>query len=98
MQYEHKIVDPGTGASNKKAYLEEINRHGQDGWEYSGETAAELVVMRRCVGLSPTVDAALKMLETDPHQWSTRPCATCMAMSTAIGRAFGCVAEKTRGL
>lgn len=32
--------------------------------------------------------------EADPHQFSTRPCATCRDISTALGRPFGCVAKR----
>lgn len=31
-------------------------------------------------------------LDSDPHQWSKRPCSTCGAITKAIGRDFGCVA------
>lgn len=54
------------------------------------------------VDLAATVDAAAKAaaraimsvvldtLQADPHQWSTRPCATCGAVSAIAGRDFGC--------
>jgi len=41
------------------------------------------------------VDAALRAIEADPHQWSTRPCQTCRTVSALVGRAFGC--EKKAG-
>lgn len=36
------------------------------------------------------VDAALRLIEVDPHQWSPRPCPTCRAVSSIVGRPFGC--------
>jgi hypothetical protein len=33
----------------------------------------------------------LRLLQNDPHQWSTRPCATCQAVSSIVNRPFGCV-------
>jgi len=40
------------------------------------------------------VDAALKLIEADPHQWSGRPCSTCRAVTHLVGRRFGCDAYK----
>ena len=37
------------------------------------------------------LDPILRLIENDPHQWSTRPCQTCGAISSIIGRSFGCV-------
>jgi hypothetical protein len=39
-------------------------------------------------------DAALDLIQKDPHQWSTRPCQTCSAVSALVRRPFGC--EKFR--
>lgn len=36
------------------------------------------------------MDAALNVLQEDPHSWSTRPCPTCRAVSSLVGRPFGC--------
>lgn len=36
------------------------------------------------------LDAATNLLQTDPHQWSTRPCSTCRTISGLVGRPFGC--------
>ena len=36
-------------------------------------------------------DAALDLIEQDPHQFSKRPCQTCRAVSRLVGRSFGCV-------
>ncbi len=33
----------------------------------------------------------LDLLQTDPHQWSARPCSTCDTISALAGRSFGCV-------
>lgn len=33
----------------------------------------------------------LQLIEEDPHLWSTRPCSTCKAISSMIGKPFGCV-------
>lgn len=38
-------------------------------------------------------ETVAKVLESDPHQFSTRPCQTCLAVSSTIGRDFGCVAR-----
>lgn len=40
------------------------------------------------------VDTAFKLIENDPHSWSARPCQTCTAVSTIIGRPFGCSSKK----
>ena len=34
----------------------------------------------------------LSLIQQDPHQWSTRPCSTCSAVTVASGIHFGCVA------
>ncbi len=36
------------------------------------------------------MDTVLDLLHDDPHQWSTRPCPTCGAVSRIVGRPFGC--------
>jgi hypothetical protein len=38
------------------------------------------------------LERALGELEKDPHQFSTRPCATCRGVSVALFRPFGCSA------
>jgi hypothetical protein len=35
-------------------------------------------------------NAALQAIQDDPHQWSARPCPTCRAVSSLVGRPFGC--------
>jgi hypothetical protein len=40
--------------------------------------------------------AALDLIQADPHQWSTRPCQTCIAVSAIVGRPFGCSAMAER--
>ncbi len=37
------------------------------------------------------MESALLLIENDPHQWSPRPCSTCRAVTTLIGRPFGCI-------
>ena len=39
------------------------------------------------------LQSVVKLIEADPHQWSKRPCGTCAAVSTIIGRPFGCQAK-----
>ena len=39
---------------------------------------------------NPLLDEALAALEVDNHNWSERPCSTCRAITTALGRPFGC--------
>lgn len=34
--------------------------------------------------------AAFELLYADPHQWSTRPCGTCRAITAMVGKKFGC--------
>lgn len=34
--------------------------------------------------------AALDLIYADPHQWSTRGCATCRAVTALVGQPFGC--------
>ena len=38
-----------------------------------------------------SVGTILQLLQNDPHQWSMRPCATCQAMTSIVGKDFGCV-------
>lgn len=38
----------------------------------------------------------LKLIEDDPHSWSTRPCQTCKAVSTITGEPFGCTALRAK--
>lgn len=36
------------------------------------------------------LEGALSQLQEDPHQWSTRPCPTCRAITSMLGKSFGC--------
>lgn len=36
------------------------------------------------------MDTVLNLIQEDPHQWSERPCSTCQAISSIVGRPFGC--------
>ena len=38
------------------------------------------------------IGAALAAIQADPHQWSTRPCPTCRAVTAITGIKFGCCA------
>lgn len=42
------------------------------------------------------MDAALRLLERDPHSFSPRPCSTCESVSAISGRPWGCVAKAVR--
>lgn len=46
------------------------------------------------------VDAALRLIEGDSHEFGSRPCVTCRTVSSLVGRSFGCVAfaEKKAGV
>ena len=35
-------------------------------------------------------DAIVRLIEGDPHQFSTRPCQTCRTVSALANEAFGC--------
>ena len=35
--------------------------------------------------------AALRLIQKDPHQWSTRPCSTCETITNLLDMPFGCV-------
>jgi hypothetical protein len=36
------------------------------------------------------LEAALRVLDEDGHQWSSRPCSTCRFVSSVYGKPFGC--------
>jgi len=42
------------------------------------------------------VEPILELIQKDPHQWSKRPCSTCSAISTIIGKPFGCILKATK--
>ena len=35
-------------------------------------------------------DPILRLIQNDPHQWSTRPCTTCQTISQLVNKPFGC--------
>jgi len=37
------------------------------------------------------MEAALSIIQADPHVWSSRPCSTCRVISEMVGRPFGCI-------
>ena len=47
-------------------------------------------------GLVSPLDLVLEMLDRDSHNWSTRPCQTCSAISAIARKPFGCVALASR--
>lgn len=36
------------------------------------------------------MEAVLRVIQADPHQWSRRPCQSCRAVSAIVGKPFGC--------
>ncbi len=44
--------------------------------------------IRALEALLPAV--VLDLIQRDPHQWSTRGCGTCKAITSMIGLPFGC--------
>ncbi len=36
------------------------------------------------------MDVVTETIGVDGHQWSDRPCQTCLAVTSLIGRPFGC--------
>lgn len=34
--------------------------------------------------------SVMQLFQLDPHRWSTRPCATCKAITEVVGEPFGC--------
>lgn len=36
-------------------------------------------------------EAVARVFEVDPHQFSSRPCETCLAVSALLDRPFGCL-------
>lgn len=36
------------------------------------------------------MEAVLDIIQSDPHQWSKRPCISCGTISSIIGQPFGC--------
>lgn len=55
-------------------------------------TAADLVK----AAAEKLLDAALKVIQDDPHQWSGRPCSSCRAVTAIYGKPFGCIARALR--
>lgn len=44
-------------------------------------------------------EPVLRLIQEDPHQWSTRTCQTCRTISSLIDKPFGCVfyAQQRKG-
>ena len=45
-------------------------------------------IVRVQVGL--VMDSVIAVIGIDGHQWSDRPCQTCLAVTGLIGRPYGC--------
>ena len=45
-------------------------------------------IVRSSVNL--IMDTVVELIGADGHQWSDRPCATCHAVTSLLGRPFGC--------
>ena len=41
-------------------------------------------------------DEVCKIIESDPHAWSDRPCPACRTVTALIGRPFGCEGRRDR--
>jgi hypothetical protein len=41
--------------------------------------------------MNEIAEAVARLFEADPHQWSKRPCQTCLAVSSLLTRPFGCI-------
>ena len=39
---------------------------------------------------------ALRLMQADPHMWSTRPCATCKEITALVGKNYGCYTIQER--
>lgn len=56
------------------------------------ETVARVLEERVAAAFRNKIRTVVELIEADPHQWSTRPCATCRAVTALLdGMAFGCV-------
>lgn len=66
--------------------LGEISRALEGVIEKSGLPAKVDAAAKRISAL----DTALTLSESDPHQWSSRPCSTRSTITNLIGRPFGC--------
>jgi len=46
-KWEYKVIGSVTGASNTRAYQQQLNEYGSEGWEMCAETCAEYLVFKR---------------------------------------------------
>lgn len=51
------------------------------------EEEAEVMIK---AAVNVIMDAVINTIGIDGHQWSHRPCQTCLAVSGLIGRPYGC--------
>lgn len=42
------------------------------------------------------MDTVLELIQNDSHMWSLRPCSTCAAITSIVGRPFGCYEYQRR--
>ena len=49
----------------------------------------EAAAIRAAAGI--IVEAVLRLLDDDNHDWTSRPCQSCSAVTALAGRPFGCV-------
>jgi hypothetical protein len=45
---------------------------------------------------TPILEAVARLIESDPHSWSSRPCGTCISISALMNRPFGCSAKASK--
>ena len=50
-------------------------------------------LMSRFPAPNGPAELVARLIEADPHQWSTRPCSTCQTISSVLDRPFGCNAR-----
>lgn len=59
----------------------------QEDRSYEEKTHAQMI--QACARV--LVKAVTCLIQSDPHQWSKRPCKTCAAVSAILGEPFGCL-------
>ena len=80
--------DARQARANSLGAIERIDHYHErmverlDGIQWSIDNAPKDLALRE----------AAKALGRDMHNTSTRPCATCQAMTAALGEPFGCIA------
>jgi hypothetical protein len=59
-------------------------------FDYPDFIEGKAVQLAACALLEPV----LRLWESDPHQFSSRPCATCKSITAIVGRPFGCECKR----